>query len=382
MIGAPRAPYALAAAMHSAMWGLYFTFTRYYVSEDLGGGSRAVMLLTGLEWSMILFALAFERLVRVAGTKRALQLGALGFVPMVAAAFTKDVVMLLLVLSLTSLFWATSWPTIIAAVLGSSPSPGRAYSTFTMGTGLGYAIGSALAGALRATVRPEHILGVNGAMYLLTYAFFIAFYPGGRERGSLPRNPIRENSARALDLGLAAFLVSLGLSTFAREIYYAVAPAKIVEDLDTLMGGSRGDVGYVLFGLLYSGLPALLSIPARIVAGTLADRSPLALYLVAVSSYTASYWAFTSTSGVIPIIMWQAPLFPFLDTAINAYIAYKYPRSLLARIYGLVIAANAIGGLLLIPTMLCMPGDRFVLGLVMTAASGASLTLACIAKRS
>ncbi|MEM4811840.1 MAG: hypothetical protein QXO85_03195 [Sulfolobales archaeon] len=133
-----RFTYALGATLNTFTWGLYFSFTRYYLGIELGGGTSALILITGLEWVFTLFAVVSGRLVRRIGGRSVTLLGISGALPLLAGLKVHDPNILAIVLSLASFSWAIAWPSILLAVFsGDNITPGRAYSYFTIGSGVG-----------------------------------------------------------------------------------------------------------------------------------------------------------------------------------------------------------------------------------------------------
>lgn len=348
-----RTMYSVAATLYMTTWGLYFSFTRRYIGVELGGGLQSIILITGLEWGFTLLAVAAGRLTRRVGERNLILLGSAGCFSFLAAMATRNPTELAVILSLYSFTWALSWPPVLSTVLSDvSISPGRAYSYFTVGTGLGYSIGSACMGPVYGVAGPEGAFTTLALTHLITYSILLAFFPGNISSKTVKHEVGEDFSTREVFGRLAPVLVALSLTVFARELLYSVAPSKLSKELESLVGSSSALTEYTLFGVVYGGFTAVLSIPARIVAGRLTDKhDPLKVFALVTVAYLLDYWFFVKSWGWASIIIWQLPLYPFLDTAINTYIAKQVPRNTMASGFGLVIAFDAVGGLMLLPLL-------------------------------
>ncbi len=378
-----RALYSLAATINTVMWGIYFPFTRRYVGVELGGGIQSILLITGLEWLYVFFAPAAGRLSGRLGERGSILLGTLGAVPLIASVFLRDPVSLALTLSLSSLGWSITWPVVVSVVLaGAGGRFGRAYSVFTIGTGLGFGIGSSAMGLLYYAGGPGFVLLSCAFLYVLTYAIFYAFYPQEVRRGESEREG-RDPAvpwARAAGYALAAYT----LLVFCREAYYSVAPVKLSTDIARVLPDAPEEAQYVAFGILYAGITSLLSIPARVVYGLLADRhDPRLLLVSSFPLYVAVYWAFVLLEGVASIVVWQLPLYPMVDTSVNVLLARHSGERERAHALGVGLALSAVGGLSVMPLAAYPDVDPTTVGSLITvvAVFGLSLMLFDLLRR-
>ncbi len=373
-----RLTYSLGAILSSLTWGLYYSFTRRYIGVELGGGLYALMLITGLEWGFTLFAVVAGKLAKSVGDKNLVLLGFTGVVPFLLALSSRDPLILSIILSFSSLSWALSWPSILTAVFSSSGvSPGRAYSYFTMGTGVGYSVGSSIMGVFYNIVGPEGLFIVIAVIYFLTYLVFAVFFPK-----KSPQAELRTSSAGISSWDFRKFLIiliALTLTVFSRELLYAVAPSKLSLELGNILDSPSVWIEYLLFGIVFGGFTALLSIPARVIAGRLADRyNPLLIFSWTTLAYLLVYWTFVKSEGLLTLIIWQIPLYPFLDTAINTYIAKQTPKEIMTTGFGITIFFNALGGLMLLPLLANPSLDVNFLGYVVTVTTSFSILLVLV----
>lgn len=370
-----RLMYSLGAILNTLTWGIYFSFTRRYIGVELGGGLQAIILITGLEWGFTLFAATVGKLAKRLGNKNLVLLGVSGAVPFLLALSSKEPLTLSIILSFSSLSWALSWPSILTAVFSSSNvSPGRAYSYFTIGTGIGYSIGSSVMGVFYNVVGADGLFIILALTYFITYLIFVIFFP---KEATRIEYGVGKSGNSGLDFRkFLMILLALSLTVFSREVLYAVAPSKLSLELGNLLGTSSKWAEYLLFGIVYGGFTALLSIPARVLAGKLTDRhNPLALFSVTTLAYMIVYWTFVKSGGLLTLLIWQIPLYPFLDTSINTYIAKQTPKETMTSSFGITIFFNALGGLMLLPLLASPILDVDFLGYIVSVATTFSILL-------
>lgn len=382
-IGKWRTIYSIGAMLNSITWGLYFSFTRRYLTVDLKGGIEAMLLITGLEWGLTLFASLSDKLSRILGDRNVILLGVSGFVFMFSPIFIDKPYVLAFPLSMASFTWAISWPIILSAVFVDTVDAfGKTYSYFTFGTGIGFSVGSILMGFLFNSIGPKGISVIMGLMYLTTYILFTLFFPSHRVANNEARDSDGPRYRDLLKISFP-FMISISLSVFARELLFATAPYKLNMEIERVLGTDHSGLEYVVFGIVYGGVTSILSIPVRILSGILVDKySPLSVYIISVLLYTGLYWSFMKTSGLISLLLWQIPLFPLQDTSINTYIAKQFPGKNRALGFGISIVFSAMGGLMLLPLLANPRQDVEFLGYLITTVSAFSIILAYLSRKS
>jgi len=377
-----RYVYPVATILSSTTWGLYFSFTRYYLAVELGGGSQPILLISGLEWFYTLFAPASGGLVKLIGDRGVVALGILGFLPLLTGYLIRDPYHLALTLSLSSISWAISRPAIVSAVLShSGGAPGRAYGIFTIGSSAGYSLGTVLMGLLRGSIGALEVFAAMAVLHVATYSLYLIFYPAPRPpvSGSGCEGGTARYGAAGSFLGLSPVLLSISMIVLSRELLYSIAPTKIDSEVERVFGAAGGPARHILFGLFFGGITSLLSIPARIAAGVLSDRySPLCILGAVGVAYTAVYWGFAVFEGVVPLLIWQIPLYPFLDVAANTYMAKMAPRGHMTTMLGAVLTFSAIGGLSQLFVLVFIRADPHSLGYIVTLSSSLSILLLAI----
>lgn len=365
--------YSVAATIFTVMWGIYFSFTRRYIGVELGGGIPAVLLITGLEWMYVLFAVLAGRFSRSIGKRSCILIGSLGAVPIAASAMIRNPLHLAVVLSLNSLTWSLTWPIVMTAVFaGAKKGFGKAYSLFTVGTGFGFSLGSAVMGLLYYAGGPTIVLFVCSALYAVSYTIFYVFYPESSEVGENVVGGLKPPSTLTLKYLFAMY----ALLVFCREAYYSVAPVKLSAEISKIMPEASGGSQYIAFGVLFGGLTAFLTVPMRLAVGFLVDKyDPRLLLGMSFALYTTSYWLFILLEGVASIAVWQLPLYPLVDTSVNVLLAKNSAGDGRTRALGTGLAISAIGGLGVLPLIAYPEVNPFFIGVLIIVAAICGLAM-------
>lgn len=337
----PKLAYIVATTISSMGWGLHFAFVTRYLVAELGGGTTATMAFIGVGWVFTLLGILAGKIANVIGERRAILLGVTQALPLITGIFVRDPMILATVLSTAAFPWVIHWSIVLKTIFSSTRErPGREYGEVTAGTGVGYAVGALISGPIYAFGGYASVFLLNALLLLVPPLMYYISYPG------YASSPLREVRVGVLDVVRKTLpaLLSLSLVIFSRELLYSLAPVKLSESLESVLPGLPEWLAYTLYGLVYSG-GSLISPPLRLLAGRLVDsHGPLKVYVSTVVGYVAFYWSFTGTGGVAPLIIWQLPLYPFLDTAFNVYVARKLAREELVTGFGASYAFTAIGG--------------------------------------
>lgn len=344
-----KVAYAIAVTISSMGWGLHFAFVTRYLAIELRGGSTATIAFIGLGWLFTLLGILAGKIASTIGERKAILLGALQAIPMFTGLFVKDPLLLASLLSIATFPWILHWSIVLKIIFSrAGQKPGREYSEITVGTGIGFAAGSSISGPLYAIGGASGVFTLNAVLLFIPPLVYYLSYPTDSRE-------LRSNSkVSVFNVVKKVFsaLMSLALVVFSRELLYSLAPIKLNASIEEALPTLPEWAKYAIYGLAYSG-GALISPLAKLLAGYLVDsRGPVKVYAYTALSYTLLYWSFMKTSGLVPIILWQLPLFPFLDTAFNVYIAKKLAREELVTGFGASYTFTAIGGALIIPLLL------------------------------
>lgn len=367
-----KTAYTVAATISSIGWGLYFAFTTRYIAVELGGGSAATVIFIGFGWIFALLGIFAGKIASILGEKNAVLIGSLQALPVTTGLYVKDPLLLAFLLSTVNFPWVINWSIVLKVIFSrAGEKPGREYSEVTIGTGIGFATGSVVSGPVYAGYGASGVFLLNIALLLIPPLVYYLSYP----------------ESLHIDLGNSSVgvysvikkilpaLISLTLVVFSRELLYSLAPVKLNASVESILPALPEWAKYAVYGLVFSG-GALISPLVRLLAGHLVDsQGPIKVYTYTTLGYALLYWLFMKTSGLIPIILWQVPLFPFLDTAFNVYVAKKLEREELITGFGASYTFTAIGGAIIIPLILMGEVNVDHAGLLVTVACVTSIVL-------
>jgi len=373
-----RVAYTIALTTSSCGWGVFYSFSTRYVAVELNGGTLSMYLFTGASWLFTVFSLLAKHTTRLVGEKRALLLGLLTALPLLLSVQIREPFTVALVLATTSIPWAIAWPVVLKTVFSRADHGfGREYSSFTLFSGVGFLAGSLLAGLLYATGGVELVYAVAAVLVTTPYITYYTYYT--------PSSGVEEESSSRGLLGVLGVLrytlTAVCVFVLGRELLFTQGPVKISREVEALLPGHSGWVYYLLYGLVYSG-GALISPLARFLAGRLVDKyGSRSLLVSSIISYTVLYWSFTKTSGIIPLVLWQIPLFPFYDVAVNTHVARLLPSHLHIQGFAAITAFTALGGSLVTLLLFLGVEDVNIVGLLVTTTSLISTALVLYEKR-
>ncbi|MEM3163517.1 MAG: MFS transporter [Desulfurococcaceae archaeon] len=326
----------VAATFHAVAWGMYYAFTRIYVVKDLGGGVKALTLLTGLEWFAALLAIPAGYLADRYGGKWPLYIGALGAIPFLVAPLVVEPTILSLVLSASSLAWAVAWPTVLSHVLRGE-NVGVRYSKFGLGIGLGWGLGSTASGFIYERLGVTGTFTLIAALYLMAYMAFINRVAGVQNFARVTKEDLSE-MMKALKL----FVSAIAISTFAREYVFIYLTAKLNQAVSSI--NFPGLSTHEAFGIIYGVASSMLAIPVRLLAGKLVSKvNPLNLLAVMNLVYIAYASTFYFSNDLLIVVLWQIPLYPLVDVAMYTSAALYSPGKLRSSASGAVITFSSIG---------------------------------------
>jgi len=327
-------------------------------------------LFTGSSWLFTLLTLLADAASRTLGERLTILTGALVAVPVLLGACVREPLLLALLLASVSAPWSISWPVVLKVVFSRVESgEGGEYSAFTVFSGISYFAGSLSAGLFYALGGVGVVYTTTALLLVASFTLYYAYYtPSSTSSGESP-------AGGGLVGVLKYTLTAICVFVLGRELLFAYVPVKINRELEALLPSSGDLAYYVVYGLVYSG-GALVSPLARVLAGRLVDKyGPRGVLAASISGYALLYWLFAETSGVVPLVLWQVPLFPLYDVAVNTHIARLLPRELRVQGFALLTAFTALGGSLVTLLLALRVVDTALVGLVVTAATLTSITL-------
>ncbi|MEM4717715.1 MAG: MFS transporter [Desulfurococcaceae archaeon] len=338
--------FAFATFINSIAWGLLFSFSTRYIAIELSGGTDAVVIYLGLSWLFTLMGLLSGKVARLIGEKNSVLMGSWATVPILLAIFAKDSFLVAFLLSITAFPWVISWSIVLKILFSATPhkKAGLEYGKMTIGSGLGYFVGSIIQGFVYNYAGVLGVYALASIMVLSSYFAYYRFYPGIYQESntSIQSDPIRVTKKILIPL------FSVMFSVFIREFLYAVAPSKLNQSIEEFFYIELEWVKYTIYGIIFSG-GTLISPFIRVLAGKLVDKyGSFKIFILTVFGYTILFYVFNITHGLAPIILWQIPLFPFLDIASNVYIASRLSNEEMIIGFGVLNSFIAIGGSLII----------------------------------
>lgn len=364
--------YALATTLYSIAWGIMYTFTTRYIAVELGGGVRAIILFTALNWGFTLFGILAGKVANVLGEKKTILLSLLCSPPLLLATLLKEPFILSFVVSTTALPWVLSWSIIVKLFFSQAKNGyGKEYSEYTIGMGFGFFIGSILTGLIYALGGSTLVFIINSTLLVLPPLIYYRFYPSIFKSREENVDPCFKPVIKKMYMPF----LSLILAVFTRELLYSIAPSKLNANLELVTANLDDWLKYTVYGVAYSG-GALVSPLIRLLAGRIVDKyGSIKTYVATVLGYVAIYWLFTETRGLTPLLVWQIPLYPFLEISFNTLIAQKLDSKQLVSGFGATQAFTAIGGLMLTPLLVFRDMDLRVAGLIITFVNLASVII-------
>ncbi len=329
--------FAVAGAIHSCAWGIYFASTRPLVSDVLGGGYQAVSLLIGVEWGAVALALLGGYIADRFGKRLTAALGTLGTLGFIGMYLSRDVPSFLLFAFLASLLWGLSWPSVISPVLSSERIAAR-YGRTTAAMVAGWGVGTVVAGGLANAVGFSGALAVAGILYAIAFTLFTVFLPSNEGGECVTISRALELLKKVATLCLALIALTMGI-----ELGLGIYTVKLYRAIHRLFGSySYADL---IYGVFFGGIPCAVGAVAKVYIGRVAEvvgyEKLLALTGVL---YAATFLAMYFATDPMLIALWCLPLYSFFDVSAYSTIASRAPLELKAFSAGATLTAMSIGG--------------------------------------
>jgi len=315
----------LALAIDGAAFGAWYTASRAYIRDVMGGEAYTfVALLVAAEGLPFILAPFAGFLGDLYGRRRLALLGVLRgpLVPLFALLDPRLALSVVFVYSTLSIvFYTNTLGLLLSAIRGS----GRLYGLVTLATPLAYGFGSIVPGLLEPLGGYKLVFVAVGFMEVLAPLPLLlaggdSMVGGGSRRGLL--DPILELGGY-VPLGLIAAIL---LANIASTLYWNMMSIKLYEVTGSLLA----------FGFIGGLLTTLISTAARPVAGALVDRFNADTVLASTYlAYTVYNIALYYATGVYFMVLWLIPLYPFRETAQVMAISRRVPQSLQATAAGL-----------------------------------------------
>ena len=332
--------YTIGNVFYTLAWGLYFTASRIYVKEVLGGTFTDIALLTSLEFLPALLSTFWGYLGDVLGRRKIILLGFLSVPAFMMIGFT-GIPWVLILAFIASLASTIAWPSVVAAVVSDIEEVGsRKYSIYAMGGSIGWGLGSISMGFLFSMGGMKLVSIMTALFMALAFTLFYIMYPEAygqsfkREHGiSVFKNIVRNKI-------IIAFLLAVIISYFGLEFSYNILSIKLYNEL------GRNEVFY---GIFFGGITAFLGALFRPVAGRIVDTlGETRSFIVTLMSYTLLLYGLALAKGWVMAVLWIIPIYPLYDTAAVTATSKALPPELRATAIGTYGTAVSIAGSLVV----------------------------------
>jgi len=332
--------YTIGNVFYTLAWGLYFTASRIYIKEVLGGTFTDITLLTSLEFLPALFSTFWGYLGDILGRRRIILLGFLSAPAFMMIGFT-GIPWVLISAFIASLASTIAWPSVVAAVVSDIEEAGsRKYSIYAMGGSLGWGIGSILMGFLYS-IGGMKLISIMIALFMtIAFTLFYVMYP--KTYNYYSESKYNANIFRSIvrNKVIVAFLLAIIISYFGLEFSYNILSIKLYNEL------GRNEV---LYGIFFGGITAFLGALFRPIAGRIVDTlGETRSFVITLMSYTLLLYGLALSKGWIMALLWIIPVYPLYDTAAVAATSKALPPELRATAIGTYGTAVSIAGSLVI----------------------------------
>lgn len=233
-----------------------------------------------------------------------------------------------------------------------------------MMTAIGWVIGGPTPGLLVDYIGPTGLFTLTGLLGGVSLAIQYAYFP--REALVMRKANLRElyQAIRSTwDLALATVLAIAALNMF-----YNMIALRVYSEIHNL----------IIYGVALSASTALASAVVRPYAGKLVDKyNPVKIVIASLLAYILLNTGLYLSSGILLLILYAVPIYPFRDTATVIAISRKIPVELQSTAAGINTAMTSLAGfivLLLTGTIGKDLARAYTLHLVLITSSIAILT--------
>jgi MFS family permease len=319
--------------LSSLVFGMYSVLSRDLVKTSLGNDYRFITSLVAAETVPMLFSVLAGGLSDIVGRKRILIIGmtasiplylmgkyGLHYLPILAAAYVT--------------LWTASSPAVTGTFLDVTSSSGTQYSLYAMFGSIGWGAGGLIAGLIKDVIGAGLAFKVASAAILIAFLSAYLSYPEGKVSGRATPLEVFKGIGRVS----LVFIAIVGLLTSV-NLFYGSFSLRLRE-----IAGSA-----TVFGAVYTTLPAIAGSIVRPVAGRLSDRfSPENMLLVTAVAYLILFPLMNASYGLLAIILWLIPLYPFMDQGSMISVSRRLRSSLQGMAAGVISTASSVAGLLVL----------------------------------
>ncbi|WFO75931.1 MFS transporter [Desulfurococcaceae archaeon MEX13E-LK6-19] len=324
--------FAIAFLLEGLGTSIYFTYSRPYIIENLGEAYGLAALLASAELIPSIFSVVAGMIGDRIGRRNLILVGILRFPALTLLAYINPVYAPVAV-ALMYLGTALSAPSSLGTVLEAGGRSGKIYAWITFFAGIGWALGGLVPGIFKQYIGGIGLFLLAGIFLAISPIIQFAYYPKGLKGRSISLQEVFEGIKRSTAVVLAILFSTAGLTMF-----YSLLLVKIYREVGNLF----------IYGLVTMSLAALTGSLMRPLSGKLVDKYDpdivLALSLIAYMILNVFLYI---SSGLILLVLWLVPIFPFKDTAQTMSISRRLPPELQATAAGIIATVNSIAGLLI-----------------------------------
>jgi MFS family permease len=314
-------------------FGMYLTISRDMVQRTMGLNYGFMTMLVAAENIPSFIAVFSGGMGDVIGRRKMVLLGSASMLPLMMMVYL-PVAWLPSMAAAYVFLWSLAQPSVTGALLHATSSSGFQYSIYAAFGTIGWGVGGPLAGIIvgrygwSAAWLTASLITLTA--FLIAYVFFPRHAVGGE--------------AHARDLVAASRIVApvflsatLALSGFL--LFYG--------NYSIVLRSRISDPG--LYGVVYTLIPSLVGVTVRPLIGLLSERiEAWLLALTGLLMYTVITLGLYLSSGIIMIILWAIPVYPFMDQGYVLTFSRLLKGSLQAFASGLWGTALSIGGIIVL----------------------------------
>lgn len=324
--------FAIAFFLDGLGLSMYYTYSRPYIIDRVGEDYGLISLVAAAELAPSVFSILAGLLGDKIGRSRVVLVGVLRLPPLLAMPFLdiRYAPLAILVLYLATAMYV---PNSLGTILEAGNRSGEVYAWITLYSGIGWALGGVLPGILEDTIGSNYVFPAAGILMALPPIIQYMKYPLELKTEKILLSDIVKGIKESLDIALAILLSTAGLTLF-----YSLLLTKIYVEVGNLL----------LYGFVTMSLAALTGSLVRPLAGKLVDKyNPDLVLALSLIAYAVLNTLLYMSRGIVLLLLWLIPVFPFRDTAQTIAISRKLPLKLQATAAGIMSTLNSLAGILI-----------------------------------
>ncbi len=313
--------------------GMYMMLTRDYVKAALGYDYSFITLLVASETLPSIMSVVGGSIGDIIGRRKILGFSIFGSIPLTLMGIL-GISYLPLLAGVYSIMINISLSIIMSALLHATKSSGRSYGYFMTYATLGWGLGGPLAGFLKPIIGLRSCFILVSLIYVISILIPYSVFPEIAMGGKAELKDIIIGAKTVIYMFVAGSLVFAGLNLFFGN--YSLRLREI--------SGSPE-----VFGIIYTLLPAIIGALTRPFIGVLSDRiDPLIVALIGCIIEMVCIILLYYSWGLIAVIIWLTPAYPFLDQGFTMLLSRRLPGKLQALAAGIRVTMSSFGGLIVL----------------------------------